>query len=515
MGPHASRRQRGVFTRPPRHTPNSLPSLHSTTRMHRMPPLGDTKACQAPQSLARTTAPRITASTMTSSRAFAEHKSAEEPSPVSPTRGRAGSLGAFPPSSSSSSSSSSLPTSTSNSTTTTSPLSSWCLTPSRQAERTSNPVRNIVDHLKPNPTHPLPCLNFALGDPTSYASQGHLLCPDVLVEAVTKHAREGLHNGYTCSAGALDARQALAAAFSHEGEGCKRLTAEDVIIASGGSGALEIVMTALLNEGDVVLIPRPGFALYQVIAQSLGAVALPYELLPEQNWAIDLPALEATIVEYNSSSNNNNSSSSSSSSRGAIKAILINNPSNPCGNILSKPNLLALLDLARRHYLPIISDEIYGQVCFPGEVFYPLGALTKDVPVLTVGGLAKQFAVPGWRVGWVLIHDPLGLLDVVAEGGKEGGGVSVSVRQGLKNLTQLILGANTLAQSVIPTLFPPTPSPSLEVFHTNYVQLLAENARFVQATLLPAAGAGNEGGREGRSWGCPCPTFPKGRCTCS
>ena len=376
-----------------------------------------------------------------------------------------------------------------------------------------------MDHLKPNPTHPLPCLNFALGDPTAYAGQGHLLCPDILVDAVTKHAREGLHNGYTCSAGALDARQALARAYSYEGECSKRLTADDVIIASGGSGALEIAMTALLNEGDAVLIPRPGFALYQVIAQSLGAVTLPYDLLPEKNWAIDTVALEATIVKYNSNSNNNNSSSGSSSSSGSrgegIKAILINNPSNPCGNIFSEPNLLALLDVARRYCLPIISDEIYGQVCFPGEAFHPLGALTKDVPVLTLGGLAKQYAVPGWRVGWVLMHDPLGLLEVVAEGGKEGEktggkeGGGVSVRQGLKNLTQLILGANTLAQSVIPTLFPSTPSHSLEAFHASYVQLLAENARFVQETLRPVVK--KEGEREeGPIAGVSLPNPPQG-----
>lgn len=356
-----------------------------------------------------------------------------------------------------------------------------------------------MDHLKPNPAHPLPCLNFALGDPTAYASQGHLLCPDALVDTVIRHAREGLHNGYTCSAGALDARQALARAFSYEGEGAKRLTADDVIIASGGSGALEIAMAALLNEGDAVLIPRPGFALYRVIAQSLGAVTLPYDLLPEKNWAIDMVALEATIVEYNSSS------------RGIIKAILINNPSNPCGNIFSLPNLLALLDVARRYCLPIISDEIYGQVCFPGEAFHPLGTLTRDVPVLTIGGLAKQYAVPGWRVGWVLIQDPLGLLEVVEEGGKEEGneGGGVSVRQGLKNLTQLILGANTLAQSVIPTLFPSTPSHSLETFHANYVHLLAENARFVQEMLLPVVR--KERGREGGPIvGVSLPNRPQG-----
>ncbi len=345
--------------------------------------------------------------------------------------------------------------------------SGWGLVPSRMAARTSNPVRNITDNLKPNPSHPLPLLNFSLGDPTAYSDATHLPCLDKLVETVTRHAAEGRHNGYTCSAGAPAAREALAAAFSHAGT--PPLTAEDVIITSGGSGALEIVLAALLDEGDAVLIPRPGFALYQVIAQSLGAEALPYDLLPEANWALDLGQLEACITPR-------------------TKAILVNNPSNPCGNVLSQADLVDLLEVAALHRLPVISDEIYGQVVFPGETFYPLGALTREVPVLTVGGLAKQFAVPGWRVGWILLHDPMGVLAEVGATGLEGQPQGCSVRQGLKNLTQLILGANTLAQSVIPALFPAEPCSALEAYQARYVGLVAAHARFVQAALAEDGG---------------------------
>jgi aspartate/methionine/tyrosine aminotransferase len=67
--------------------------------------------------------------------------------------------------------------------------------------------------------------------------------------------------------------------------------------------------------------------------------------------------------------------------------------------------LLAILKVAEKHHIPIVADEIYGEMVYKGSTFYPLGTLSKTVPVLTVGGIAKVFVVPGWRVGWILIHD--------------------------------------------------------------------------------------------------------------
>jgi tyrosine aminotransferase len=109
-------------------------------------------------------------------------------------------------------------------------------------------------------------------------------------------------------------------------------------------------------------------------------------LIPENNWEMDLAHLES-LIDSNTA------------------CILLNNPSNPCGSVYSKEHLLKLLAIAEKHSLPVISDEIYADMVFSGHVFHPLATLTKTVPILTCGGLAKKFLVPGWRVGWVLIHD--------------------------------------------------------------------------------------------------------------
>ena len=101
------------------------------------------------------------------------------------------------------------------------------------------------------------------------------------------------------------------------------------------------------------------------------------------------------------------------------KLIFVNNPSNPCGSVYSKDHLNAILDVAERNKLPIISDEIYGNMCFTGSTFYPLASLTTQVPILAVGGIAKEFLVPGYRVGWILLHDRNDILKDVISGIKK------------------------------------------------------------------------------------------------
>lgn len=93
--------------------------------------------------------------------------------------------------------------------------------------------------------------------------------------------------------------------------------------------------------------------------------------------------------------------------------ILVNNPSNPCGSVYSEQHLRDILALAEKHHLPIIADEIYCDLVFKGNQFYPMATLTKEVPILSVGGLAKKYLVPGWRVGWVTVHDRNGIFQEV------------------------------------------------------------------------------------------------------
>lgn len=177
------------------------------------------------------------------------------------------------------------------------------------------------------------------------------------------------------------------------------------------------------------------------------------------------------------------------------RAILVNNPSNPCGSNFSKEHLTEIVAVAEAHHLPIIADEIYGGLVFDGE-FTPIQSVRKNVPLLTVGGIAvisalrilcdcsliagiaKEFVVPGWRVGWIVIHDHTGRL--------------VEVRKGLRSLTQLVLGATSIVQGALSAVLTPVPdsedAKSLAQFHHRYCDNLKENARLCGdlATRCPA-----------------------------
>jgi tyrosine aminotransferase len=167
----------------------------------------------------------------------------------------------------------------------------------------------------------------------------------------------------------------------------------NVVIASGCSGALELALTALLDPGTVLLVPSPGFPLYQVIAESHGASVVHYQLLPNKNWECNVQHMEELVALYGSK----------------VRGILVNNPSNPTGCVFSKSHLEALVSLCSRHRLPIVADEVYGDLTFEEHPFIPLAdvaaSLGREVPVITASGLAKQFLVPGWRVGWIVFQD--------------------------------------------------------------------------------------------------------------
>ncbi|CAH0474639.1 unnamed protein product [Peronospora belbahrii] len=247
----------------------------------------------------------------------------------------------------------------------------------------------------------------------------NLHCPDVLVQAVVRHTRSMHHNGYIHSAGSEAARAAIAQRFGYHSA---PLTADDIIIASGCSGAIEIALQGFLNPGDNILLPKPGFPLYQALCEAHKIECRFYNLMPEKNWEADLEHMQS-LVEDNT------------------KAILVNNPSNPCGSVYSKTHLEKILGLAELNKIPVIADEIYGDKEFGSNAFYAMATLTKTVPVVAVGGLAKQFLIPGWRVGWVMVHDRNNVLK--------------DVRTAYFKLSQNILGANSLVQSIISDVLTP------------------------------------------------------------
>jgi tyrosine aminotransferase len=135
----------------------------------------------------------------------------------------------------------------------------------------------------------------------------------------------------------------------------------------------------------------------------------------------------------------------------------LHSPSNPCGSVYSQEHLEAILKVAEKHHVPVIADEIYCDLVFEGHKFFPMATLTSTVPILSVGGLAKKWLVPGWRVGWITIHDR--------------NGVFAQINEGLHQLAQLILGPNSLIQAALPDILEKTPAS----FYQETIKQLEDN----------------------------------------
>ena len=335
--------------------------------------------------------------------------------------------------------------------------SSYFLPSSLAAFSTLNPIRAIVDRIVlPTDLPHKPLIPLSIGDPTTF---GNLEIPENAITSLIANLKSKRYNGYAPSSGALTARQAIAQRYSYpsphtSSTAClppTTLTPSDVLITSGCSGALSIAIEALCNPGSSLLIPRPGFSLYRTILGRNGIHPRYYNLLPERGWEVDLAHLESLIDD-------------------STIAILLNNPGNPTGANWSRQHIEEVLEVARRHRLPIIADEVYAGMVFEGQTYWPIAALSREVPVVSVGGIAKAFVCPGWRLGWVLVY---------AKGADCSGW-----REGMANMSQLIIGANTLVQSTLPDLLHHTP-PS---YHQQLMASLQASATYLyeQLNTVPA-----------------------------
>lgn len=295
----------------------------------------------------------------------------------------------------------------------------WEAPSSARARSVFNPIRDVVDTLKiPQAPADKPMIPLSLGDPTVFGNLGmHTTTQEALLQGLASSK----FNGYGPSVGLLSARESIASVHSTPEA---PLTADDVVLTSGGSGAINLCIQSCADEGDNILVPQPGFPLYATIASTYGIQIRHYNLLPERSWEADLEQLE-TLVDART------------------RLLVLNNPANPTGSVFSRGHLQQLLDFARRHHLVVLSDEIYGKMVFSGHTFHPLASLCDDVPILTVSGLAKQYLCPGWRVGWILMHNKRQRLRRVIPA--------------IKQMSQLILGPCTLIQSAIPAMLNSTP----------------------------------------------------------
>lgn len=295
----------------------------------------------------------------------------------------------------------------------------WNVKASDFAKGTLNPIRAVVENMKLAPNPEKKMISLSIGDPTIF---GHLKPCEEIINSVEQSLRSFRYNGYAPSTGHMDSREAVARYSTKPGA---PIEAKDVMLTSGCSQALELAICVLANPGQTVLVPKPGFPLYKTLAESMGINIKYYSLLPDRGWEVDLADMEHQISADTA-------------------AIVVNNPSNPCGSVFSRRHLQSILEVAARNYVPIIADEIYENFVFPGEEFYPIASMSLSVPILTCSGLTKRFLVPGWRMGWILIHDRN---DVFGS----------AIRNGLQSLCQRIMGSNTIIQGALPNILKETP----------------------------------------------------------
>jgi alanine-synthesizing transaminase len=214
-----------------------------------------------------------------------------------------------------------------------------------------------------------------IGDPQAYGFRP----PAHVVEAVAQAVRDSF-TGYAHSAGLGTAREAVAAYATALGA---PIIPEQVLITSGASEAADLALTALVNDGDEVLLPAPGYPIYPAILNKLGAIARYYRLHSDNQWQPAIEEIDLLITKR-------------------TRALVLINPNNPTGSIIPDETTKQLLELAARRNLLVIADEVYRELCFEKEpTSASVLAQEIDVPVITLESLSKTHLVPGWRVGWM------------------------------------------------------------------------------------------------------------------
>lgn len=178
---------------------------------------------------------------------------------------------------------------------------------------------------------------------------------------------------------------ALRAAIANYLRRTRRLevSSEEVLVAPGCKMALSLAMMGLIEAGDEVLYPDPGFPIYPSFTRGLGATAVPFGLIEKNNFQPDLQEIAAKITPRTS-------------------LLIFNSPNNPTGTVFSRQTLEQIAELARKHDLWVVADEIYARIVFNGE-FVSIRSLSGMAErTIIIDGFSKSFAMTGWRLGYAV-----------------------------------------------------------------------------------------------------------------
>ena len=247
--------------------------------------------------------------------------------------------------------------------------------PSERAANFHYAIRNVVSAAEALERQGRHIIHLNIGDPQAFGFKP----PAEIIEAVDRATRNNF-TGYSHSAGLRAARDVVAEYATSLGA---ETSPNDVVITSGASEGADLLLTGLLNPGDEVLLPAPGYPIYSAIINRLDARTRYYYLDHKTGWQPSVDEIRSLINER-------------------TRALILINPSNPTGAITSDETTRQLIELAAEHNLLLISDEVYRDLCF-AEAPTSASVLGMDsgATIAVLESLSKTHMLSGWRVGWM------------------------------------------------------------------------------------------------------------------
>ncbi len=218
-------------------------------------------------------------------------------------------------------------------------------------------------------------VSLNIGNPGAFGFR----TPETMRLAMIENLSEA--EGYCHQKGIFPAREAVV--MQQQGRGVAGVTAEEVFIGNGVSELIDLVLRALLNDGDEVLVPSPDYPLWTAAVTLNGGRAVHYPCRPENGFIPDPEEVAALITPR-------------------TRALVVINPNNPTGAVYSRSVLEALARVAERAGIVVFSDEIYDQMVYDGAESIPMATIVRDTLCATLSGLSKIYRACGYRVGWAV-----------------------------------------------------------------------------------------------------------------
>ena len=241
-----------------------------------------------------------------------------------------------------------------------------------------------------------------------------LMPPDEIVQDMIRNLPDAA--GYTDSKGLFAPRKAVVH-YTQE-KGVKGVAVDDVYLGNGASELIQMAITALVNDGDEILIPAPDFPLYTAVVGLSGGRPVHYICDEAAGWLPDIEDIRKKISPR-------------------TRGIMVCNPNNPTGALYPDALLLQIIELARQHQLVVFADEIYDKTLYDGHTHTAMASLADDVLFISFNGLSKNYRACGYRAGWMVVSgEKRHARDYV---------------EGLNMLASLRLCANTPGQLAIQT----------------------------------------------------------------